>query len=116
MRINGADDFYLWMLMFNRGVRFSLQERPVYIHRNSVEGNLSFDLERMQLSNSEMCDLLKAAPEYPRRKHDALRRSINFKYLYDTKKLKLVDWLRYGDKVMDNGIYKAITLLLTVLC
>lgn len=112
MYINGADDYYLWMLMFDAGARFALQEKPVYVHRNSVEGNLSFDLERMQKSNSEMCDLLQKAPHYPGKKHDALRRSVNFKYLYDTHKLKPLDWLRYIDKVFDNGVYKMITLIL----
>lgn len=112
MYINGADDFYLWLLMFNQGVRFGLQDKPVYIHRNNAEGNLSFDLERMQRSNGEMCDLLKDCPNYPPKKHRALARSIYFKYLYDTKKMHLPDWIRYADKVFDNGIYKIATLLL----
>lgn len=114
MYINGADDFYLWMLMFNASARFAIQDKPVYVHRNSVEGNLSFDLERMQKSNTEMCELLQKAPHYPVKKQNALRRSINFKYLYDTHRLKPLDWLRYIDKVFDNGIYKVITLILRI--
>ena len=114
MYINGADDYYLWMLMFDAGANFALQEKPVYIHRNSVEGNLSFDLERMQKSNSEMCDLLQVAPHYPSKKHDALRRSVNFKYLYDTHRLKFSDLICYIDKVFDNAFYKAMTLYLRV--
>jgi hypothetical protein len=111
MHVNGADDYFLWMLLFDQGARFALNERPVYIHRNSVEGNLSFDLEKMLFSCREMVDLLGCA-SYSKKKCAALKRSIDFKYLYDTKKLQLSDWLRYADKVVDNGIYKAVTLWL----
>lgn len=114
MHVNGADDYFLWMLLFDQGARFALNERPVYIHRNSVEGNLSFDLEKMLFSCREMVDLLGRAPSYPRKKIAVLKRSVDFKYLYDTKKLQLSDWLRYADKVVDNGIYKAVTLWLTL--
>ncbi len=113
MSVNGADDFYLWMLLFHQGTVFALQDKPVYIHRNSEEGNLSFDLDRMQLSNEEMCRLLQANPEYPRSKHDTLKRSIDFKYLHDTRKLGLLGYLKHFDKVVQNGIYKAMTLFLS---
>lgn len=112
MYINGADDFYLWMLMFHQKATVCLQEKPVYIHRNNAEGNLSYDLERMQRSNTEMCQLLQQCPDYPERKRRPLARSIYFKYLYDTKQLKLWDWLRFADKVFDNGVYKITTLFL----
>jgi hypothetical protein len=68
----------------------------------------------MLFSCREMCDLLGRAPSYPRKKIAVLKRSVDFKYLYDTKKLQLSDWLRYADKVVDNGIYKAVTLWLTL--
>ena len=116
MLVNGADDYYLWMLLFNQGSTFAVQDKPVYVHRNNAEGNLSFDLDRMQLSNTEMCDLLQAAPMYPAKKLSALQRSVNFKYLYDTHKLKLWDWIQYADKVVSNGLYKVITLLLRLFC
>jgi len=114
MQINGSDDYFLWVLLFHQGARFHLNDAPVYIHRNSAEGNLSFDLTKMHRSNEEMCDLLKANTNYPEKKLRTLRRSIIFKYLYDTHSLRLLDWLRFGDKVIDNVVYKIITRLLKI--
>jgi glycosyltransferase involved in cell wall biosynthesis len=113
MKINGADDYFLWMVLYHRNARFGIHENQVYVHRNNAEGNLSFDLERMHRSNCEMCDLLNAWDSYPAKKHDALRRSIVFKYLYDTKKMRMMDWVRYFDKVVDNGMYRIATLVLS---
>ena len=113
MQANGSDDYFLWLLMFHSGARFGLNEQPVYIHRNSEEGNLSFDLEKMHHSSEEMCDLLEKSQQYDKKKLAQLYRAIAFKFLYDTKKLKLHQWLCYADKVFDNGIYKIVTLFLS---
>ena len=114
MRINGSDDYFLWVLMFHGGARFHLNDAPVYVHRNSAEGNLSFDLAKMHRSNEEMCALLKANTHYPAKQLHTLHRSIVFKYLYDTHSLRLLDWLRFGDKVIDNAVYKITTRLLQI--
>ncbi len=112
MAVNGADDYYLWMLLFQAGAVFANNPAPVYIHRNSQEGNLSFDLDKMHRSCMEMCDLLEKNPEYPDKKLEKLKRSVYFKYLHDTHKLTILGYLRYLDKVVQNGIYKLFTLLL----
>lgn len=112
MVVNGSDDYYLWALQFQANSRFALNSDAVYIHRNSTEGNLSFDLKKMHSSNEEMCALLENAPGYPKKKLQTLKRSIVFKFLYDTHQLKLWDWFRYADKVIDNAIYKFAVLFL----
>lgn len=112
MKINGSDDYYLWVLMFRDGVKTAQNPNPTYIHRNSEEGNLSFDLDKMHRSNLEMCDLLKKNNNYPQKSLEVLRRSIQFKHLYDTHRLKPMDFLRYGDKLLDNGFYKIYTATL----
>lgn len=114
MRVNGSDDYFLWLLMFQSGARFGLNALPVYIHRNSEEGNLSFDLEKMHRSSEEMCALLEKTQTYDKKKLKQLRRAVWFKFLYDTKKLKSDDWLRYADKVVENGIYKVVARLLQI--
>lgn len=113
MTVNGADDYFLWMLMFSEKAVFVNNPAPVYIHRNSQEGNLSFDLEKMYRSCEQMCRLLENAPEYPHNKRNALARSVYFKYLHDTRKLNLAGYVQYFDKVVQNGIYKATTLFLS---
>ena len=113
--ING-DPISTGKLMFeNPALKLKLNPKPVYIHRNNAEGNLSFDLQRMHASNLEMCQLLAKNPLYPKKHEAVLHRSIVFKYLYDTKQLKLLDWLKYADKVLDNGVYKIYTKVLTLL-
>ena len=111
MMVNGADDYYLWVLMFHQQYKFANNPAPVYIHRNSEEGNLSFDLAKMYRSCEEMCQLLEACPEFPANKLSKLRRSVLFKYLYDTHQLSAEDWLNYADKVFDNVIYKIVTCI-----
>ena len=112
MFVNGSDDYYLWALQFHAGSRFALNSDAVYIHRNSTEGNLSFDLKKMHSSNEEMCALLERAPQYPPKKLQVLTRSVLFKFLYDTHQLKPVDWVRYADKVFENAVYKFTVLFL----
>lgn len=112
MKTNGSDDYYLWLLMFDQGAAFTQNAAPIYIHRNSESGNLSFDLGKMDRSNQEMCERLREVDAYPEHKRKAVARSIKFKYLYDTKQLKLSDWLSFGDKVLDNVFYKITSLRL----
>lgn len=112
MHVNGSDDYYLWMLLFQDQARFVCNPNHIYIHRNSTEGNLSFDLKKMHISNEEMCALIGNMPDYPANKLNTLKRSILFKFLYDTHQLRLQDWLLYADKVLANALYKLNILFL----
>ena len=112
MKVNGSDDYYLWLLMFNAGAAFTQNASCVYIHRNSESGNLSFDLGKMYRSNEEMCGLLNNPAVYPAAKLNTVKRSIYFKYLYDIKQLGLSGWLRFADKVLANIFYKITSITL----
>lgn len=105
MSINGADDWFLWILMFYSNKNFACNNDIVYHHRSTTAGNLSRDLDNMYLSCKEMLAILNEIG-YPRDKEEILRRSIEFKYLKDKKQLNLLNLLKYYQPVMDNIIYK----------
>lgn len=58
MSVNGADDLFLWLLMLDRGTRFVKNPKKLYVHKQ-VGDNLSNSLEKMCLSDMEMCQFLR---------------------------------------------------------
>lgn len=57
MKINGADDWLLWVAFLLNGGTFSLNEDSLYIHKK-VENNTSDDENRMLLSSEEALKIL----------------------------------------------------------
>lgn len=57
MTKNGADDFLLWILMFEEKRKFLVIKKPLYIHKNTGE-NYSSDENRMKESLSELTNIL----------------------------------------------------------
>lgn len=106
---NGADDWLLWILLFQEGRRFVCNEETVYIHNDASGQNLSLDLEKMHRSAVEMCKVLKK--KLRTEEWRTLRRAVEFKYLQNTGKLKGLDWLKYRRCVFDNVIYKICTII-----
>lgn len=54
---NGADDYFLWILMFRKNCRIGIQDKILYLHMAS-EKNASDNLEEMKQSVSEMIEKL----------------------------------------------------------
>ena len=106
MRINGADDWMLWLLLFNSNAKFAINPNVVYIHRNSEEGNLSFDIDKMNASNEEMLKKFDSITEYPDEKKKKLERAIRFKYKYDSKTITVKDYALLLDRFIANVTYK----------
>ncbi len=104
LKHNGADDWFLWILLFQDGCRFQYNEKMVYIHNNSDGQNLSLDLEKMYISAMEMCEFLKN--QLKDNEFISLRDSINFKFLQDSKKLQIKDIWTYKKTIYHNLIYK----------
>lgn len=57
MTKNGADDFLLWILMFEEKRKFLVIKKPLYIHKNTGE-NYSSDENKMKESLSELTNIL----------------------------------------------------------
>lgn len=102
---NGADDWYLWLLLFNEKAKFEVNNQYAYVHRSTEHGNISFNYEKMYLSCREMLDILREV-SYPDKKEKKLARAIHFKYLKDIHRINLLQYLYYLDRFIDNVIYK----------
>lgn len=104
--VNGADDWYLWLLLFCDNRKFICNEKLVYIHNETGGGNLSYDLDKMKKSCDEMYKKLKENNILNVDELKKLKRAIDFKYLQDTSKIRILDWFYYIDVVWRNIKYK----------
>lgn len=106
LKCNGADDWLLWLILYSKSARFICNYENVYIHRTTENGNLSFDYDKMHASCKEMIDILEQEHILSTADLYQLRRAIDFKYLKDTKKITIVQYIQYIDCVIHNVIYK----------
>lgn len=58
LSINGADDYFLWLLMFSENKKFALNQEVLFEHVINGE-NTSEDVNKMMDSESQMIDILK---------------------------------------------------------
>lgn len=107
---NGADDWLLWILLFQNGARFSCNEQLVYIHNNSDGENLSLNMEKMYISALEMCECLHSI--LPKNEYKRLVDAVCLKFLKDTAKLDTKTAIKYWKTILDNIIYKTKRFIL----
>lgn len=103
---NGADDWYLWLLMFKSNKKFVSNSGFVYIHNDNDGQNLSSNLDKMHISCQEMSNLLEQSNLFLKKEIKHLRRTIDFKYYQDRKKLDIYKLIKYCNVILDNVIYK----------
>lgn len=108
---NGADDWLLWLLLYSDGAKYVANPNDIYIHRTTDQGNLSFDYEKMYKSCENMMSILKNDVDFSSQKWNRLDRAIEFKYLKDTSRITLLDYLKYFDCFVNNLVYKIMTTL-----
>lgn len=101
---NGADDWFLWILLFQDKRKFQCNEKMVYVHNDSDGHNLSLNLENMYISAMEMYEILKNQLKH--NELNSLRDSIRFKFLQDSGKLQIKDIWLYRKTIYNNLIYK----------
>lgn len=106
MEQNGADDWYLWLLMFAENKKFEINSENVYKHNSTSAGNLSADLKKMYQSCMEMCSILKDNEKLSDKEIKSLESAINFKYLQDTQQLRIADLFKYFIVILNNIKYK----------
>lgn len=104
---NGADDWLLWILLLKNEARVGCNPNLVYIHNNTHGKNLSSDLNKMKESSCEMYKLLTNLKCLNEDEKIDLKNAIMFKYLQDTKKLRLKDLWKYRSTILANVCYKA---------
>lgn len=89
MKYNGADDYYLWLLMFGTGCRITCCYEKVYTHKYTGN-NLSLNDEKMFLSEREMLYRLSECETYPVDTLKFVKRRIFYKKIDRTKKMLFV--------------------------
>lgn len=106
MKINCADDFFLWLLMFNDNKTFTINPSCDFIHKYT-NANISANLDHVHDSNMEMIDLLSKNEKYSKSKLTLLNRSLNYKYsIY--KKDKILSSFKNLDLFIYNCIYQIL--------
>lgn len=78
MKVNGCDDLFLWLLMFQTECKFVLNQDRLYYH-TETEDNFSASSENMTDSFEDMCDILESANLIDNWKVRILRRRYRLK-------------------------------------
>ena len=81
MHDNGADDYLLWLSMFDHNSTFEICHEIIYVHKDTSI-NLSSDADKMNISVDNMLTLLSNKEKYSKKKFQKLKRRINYKPLY----------------------------------
>lgn len=107
---SGSDDWFLWLTLFHENKIFKCNENLVYKHNDAGGNNLSLDLYKMFQSSIEMCNTLIGylAPFEIK----LLKEAVEFKYLQDSKKLKISTLIKYKRPICNNIIYKISLIFL----
>ncbi|SFI20483.1 Glycosyltransferase involved in cell wall bisynthesis [Pseudobutyrivibrio sp. OR37] len=75
---NGADDYYLWLLLLAAGVRFDYLDQPLYTHRYT-KSNLSKDTNITDASVYDFLDLLAECDYFKQEDIFTLHEMITYK-------------------------------------
>ena len=107
---NGADDYFLWLLMLSRGVDFKYIDEVLYLH-SYTGSNLSEDTAVTDKSTYEFCDYLDKIDYFPKRYVDRLRKMVSYKadFRASNKLGKITTSLDNLDILAANAIYKLRT-------
>ena len=76
--VNGADDYYLWLLMLEAGIGFTYLDEPLYRH-HYTQVNLSGDTRVTDQSVYDFMKLLEQNPDFPKEYIYRLKRMIVYK-------------------------------------
>ena len=86
MKKNGSDDLFLWILMFEKKCKITVNKEPLYIHKYTGE-NLSDSEEKMSISSLEIVDFLKKIDYVPLNDIDLLKKSREISLEFKTENL-----------------------------
>lgn len=107
---NGADDYYLWLLLLHQGVAFHVLDRPLYLHRYTAR-NLSEDTEVTDASAYEFLGYLKESGDFPADEVRLLETMLDYKAAFRraNRWKKLLLCIRHGRIFAANVMFKLRT-------
>ncbi len=106
-RTNGADDYYLWLLLLREKVPFVLLDEPLYVHKYTAK-NLSADTKNMDDSTYAFLDILEEEDALPRKDIRTLRKMVAYKDAFrsGSKGTKILQSLRHPILCGANVMFK----------
>lgn len=107
LRVNGCDDFYLWLCMFGEVRRFRFVEKILYNHMET-QNNYSNDKDKMDLSYEKMCELLLDNPTVQNRDVAVLKKRLNYKRL--CQNLNVPKWKKITESIRNWKIVFTVLL------
>lgn len=98
MKVNGADDWLLWVFFFNAGNKFALNNECLYTHKNDGR-NTSNDESKMLESSQEALDIVKMESAVDKRLIRVYERRLQMrkKYYKGNKADKIIQYLKNID-------------------
>ena len=107
LKTNGADDYYLWLLMLGNGEKFYYVDKPLYTHAYTGE-NLSGATAQTDASIYEFLPLLRESGSLDEEEVATLERMIRYKAQFRVSNIakKAILSLRNLDLFINNLIFK----------
>lgn len=104
LKVNGADDYMLWLLMLIENKKFAMINEPLYVHTYNG-GNLSLNENNMLESIFEMYEIMNA--EINNKNLNKMLKSYKFKYqLKNVQSInKILIILKHPICFIKNAIY-----------
>lgn len=98
MKVNGADDWLLWVFFLNAGNKFALNNECLYTHKNDGR-NTSNDESKMLESSQEALDIVKMESAVDKRLIRVYERRLQMrkKYYKGNKADKIIQYLKNID-------------------
>ncbi len=110
LRKNGADDYFLWLLLLGQGIAFDYLDRELYTHTYTGD-NISADTEVTDESSYEFIDMMKSGSFLSEDELKKLIRMLTYKAEFRKSGLfgKLGLTFKNFDLFLANLIYKIRT-------
>ncbi len=104
---NGADDYYLWLLLLSQRTPFVYIDEPLYIHKYTAS-NLSADQSKMDDSTYEFVNFLRGTDFVDNKDLDLLIRQVKYKDDFKNGGMgtKLISTVKNLDIFVANAIFK----------
>ena len=107
---NGADDYFLWLLLLGKEMEFGYIDKPLYTHKYTGE-NISASTEKTDASVLEFLPLLQKSGAFEVEEISLLRRMITYKAAFRKggAVTKILLSIKNFDIFFDNLIFKKRT-------
>lgn len=105
LEVNGSDDLFLWILMFEQKKKIVIHEKCLYTHKYTGE-NLSESGDRMGRSTLDLVKILRQIPYVPDKDIRTLERSRKMDLSMSSGDGRLTAGIRNADIILHRAYWK----------